>query len=284
MKKTEKSIATFSLNSFQNNEISNHGELEWYKAKLKKAEHKVRILEDMIENQARKLYLKEAENEELEMFTYVASHDLQEPLRTVSVYVDLLVDQYQEQFDGKANKYIEFISQASNRMSVQIKDLLDYSRLGKQNTLEKIDCTKLLDLVVQDLGALIHESGADIMVNEMPTIYGYSTELKLLFQNLISNSIKFRKDNAKPLVVISSNESEDHWRFSVEDNGIGIDDKYNEKIFQIFQRLHNKEYAGTGIGLTHCKKIVELHGGTIWVDSIPGQGSTFNFIIKKRIT
>lgn len=258
-------------------------ELDWCKQKLKRTEKKVLILEDMIENQTRKLHLKQAENEELEMFSYVASHDLQEPLRTLSVYVDMLARQYEGKLDVKAEKYLEFISQASCRMSKLIKDLLDYSRLGVEKTLERIDCNVMLELIIQDLGALINENSATIEYNDLPVIFGYSTEIKLLFQNLISNAIKFRNDDAKPLVAIYSESQNGHWKFSIEDNGIGIEKKYLEKIFQIFQRLDNKKYKGTGIGLTHCKKIVELHGGIIWVDSTPGKGSTFNFIIKKDI-
>jgi PAS domain S-box-containing protein len=224
-------------------------------------------------------------NIELEQFAYVASHDLQEPLRTVSGFVELLKRHYKEQTDENVIKYINYITDASDRMRRLVQDLLDYSRLGRERILEPIDCNNLVQQVLSDLTMAIQESKAVINIDPLPVILGYSTEMKQLFQNLLSNSLKFRKPGEPPVINISVMPREDHWQFSVNDNGIGIDEKYWERIFVIFQRLHTKnEYEGTGIGLAHCKKITELHSGKIWVDSKPGEGATFYFTIKKRNT
>ncbi len=222
----------------------------------------------------------EKKNIELEQFAYIASHDLQEPLRTTSSFVALLQKQYQGKFDEKADKYFTFISDASERMKVLIKNLLDYSRIGNKKELEEIDCNKTLNEVLADLGIAISEANASIEHTPLPVISGYQTELKQLFQNLITNGMKFRKKGTSPEIKISVKKIEGFWQFAFKDNGIGIDSKYYEKIFIIFQRLHTRsDYEGSGIGLSHCKKIVELHKGKIWVDSAPGEGSTFNFTI-----
>jgi PAS domain S-box-containing protein len=224
-------------------------------------------------------------NIELEQFAYVASHDLQEPLRTVSGFVELLKRHYKDQADENVNKYINYITDASDRMRRLVQDLLDYSRLGRVRVLEPIDCNQVIQQVLSDLTMAVQESHAVISVDKLPVISGYATEIKQLFQNLISNSLKFRKPGEPPVISISVMPKEEHWQFKVTDNGIGIDEKYWERIFIIFQRLHTKnEYDGTGIGLAHCKKITELHNGKIWVDSVAGEGSTFYFTIKKRDT
>ncbi len=222
-------------------------------------------------------------NIELEQFAYVASHDLQEPLRTVSGFVELLKRHYKEETNENVIKYINYITDASDRMRRLVQDLLDYSRLGRERILEPIDCNSLVQEVLSDLTMAIQESKAVIKIDALPLISGYCTEMKLLFQNLLSNSLKFRKPDEPPVINISVTTREDCWQFSVADNGIGIDEKYWERIFVIFQRLHTKnEYEGTGIGLAHCKKITELHNGKIWVDSKRGDGATFYFTIKKR--
>jgi PAS domain S-box-containing protein len=224
-------------------------------------------------------------NIELEQFAYVASHDLQEPLRTVSGFVELLKRHYKDQHDENVTKYINYITDASDRMRRLVQDLLDYSRLGRERILEPIDCNQVVQQVLNDLTMAVQESGAVIHIDRLPIISGYATEMKQLFQNLISNSIKFRKPGQPAVISISAMPKEEHWQFKITDNGIGIEDKYWERIFIIFQRLHTKnEYEGTGIGLAHCKKIAELHNGKIWVDSTPGDGSTFYFTIKKRST
>ncbi|HEX6428885.1 MAG TPA: PAS domain S-box protein [Niastella sp.] len=224
-------------------------------------------------------------NTELEQFAYVASHDLQEPLRTVSGFVELLKRHYKDQADESVAKYINYITDASDRMRRLVQDLLDYSRLGRQRILEPIDCNQVVEEVLSDLTMSIQESQAVINIDQLPVISGYATEMKQLFQNLLSNSLKFRKPGEPPVISISVIPKEEHWQFNVTDNGIGIEDKYWERIFVIFQRLHTKtEYEGTGIGLAHCKKITELHNGKIWVDSVPGEGSIFYFTIRKRNT
>jgi len=222
----------------------------------------------------------ERKNKELEQFAYVASHDMQEPLRTTTSFVDLLQKQYKGALDPKADKYLSYISQSSDRMKVLIKDLLDFSRIGKKGNLERLDCNKVVNEVLADLAFAIKESGANITTQSLPVIYAYPTEIKQLFQNLLINAIKFKKPGVPPQISICVQKTTDGWEFMVRDNGIGIDKKYNDKIFVIFQRLHNRtEYEGSGIGLAHCKKIVELHGGNIWVESSPGDGSKFHFTI-----
>jgi signal transduction histidine kinase/ligand-binding sensor domain-containing protein len=222
----------------------------------------------------------ERKNKEMEEFAYIASHDLQEPLRTTSSFAELIQKQYKGQLDEKADKYFSFILEASGRMKVLIKNLLEYSRIGNKKELEQVDCDKLLNEVLADLGTAISEADADIKHGRLPVINGYATELKQLFQNLIANAIKFRKAATPPEINISVQKNNGFWQFAFRDNGIGIDEKHSEKIFVIFQRLHTRtEYEGTGIGLSYCKKIVELHGGRIWVESIPGEGSIFNFTL-----
>jgi light-regulated signal transduction histidine kinase (bacteriophytochrome) len=222
----------------------------------------------------------ESKNKELEQFAYVASHDLQEPLRTTTSFVELIRKQYYGKLDTTANKYIDYIIQASDRMKTLIKDLLDYSRIGREKKFEQVDCNVILDEVLADLTRVIKENKAEVKAGTLPVVNGFSTELKLLFQNLISNSIKFRKPETAPVIEITSRKENGHWLFSFSDNGIGIDKQYQQRIFIIFQRLHNRSvYEGSGIGLAHCKKIVELHGGKIWVESKAGEGSTFYFTI-----
>jgi signal transduction histidine kinase len=234
-------------------------------------------LERKVEQRTAELEIK---NKELEQFAYVASHDLQEPLRTTSSFVELLRKQYYDKLDAHANRYIDYILQASDRMKTLIKDLLDYSRLGREKKLEEADCNALLSEVLADLDKVIKENGAHITAEPLPVIKAFKTEIKLVFQNLISNSIKFRKQNEPPVIHISAHHQPGAWQFSFADNGIGIGKQHQERIFIIFQRLHNRtDYEGSGIGLAHCKKVVELHGGKIWVDSEPGKGSTFHFTI-----
>ncbi|MBL4658564.1 MAG: GHKL domain-containing protein [Flavobacteriales bacterium] len=201
-------------------------------------------------------------------------------MRTVISFTQLLEEQYKGKLDEDADKYISFITQASTRMSELIKGLLDYSGIGSEKQPEKVDCNETVKLVLEDLGTRIKESNTRIEIERLPSINTCPTLLKQLFQNLISNAIKFSKKDTEPVINIAAQKENEHWKFSFTDNGIGIADKYKEKIFVIFQRLHlRNEYDGTGIGLAHCKKIVELHGGNIWVESTPNEGSTFYFTI-----
>ena len=222
----------------------------------------------------------EIKNKELEQFAYVASHDLQEPLRTTSSFVELLRKQYHGKIDENADRYINYVIQASDRMKTLIKDLLDYSRIGREKQFEPVDCNVAFTEVIADLAKVIKENKASITASKLPVVNAFPTELKLLFQNLISNSIKFQKAGIAPHIDISATRENGHWHFKFHDNGIGIEKQYQQRIFIIFQRLHNRSvYEGSGIGLAHCKKIVELHGGTIWVESEAGKGSTFHFTI-----
>lgn len=223
-------------------------------------------------------------NKELEQFSYITSHDLQEPLRTVLSFLDVIQEDYADKLDNDLNVYLKYISEASTRMSNLIKSLLDYSRIGYKGKVEIIDCNQLLESVIADLGHKIESYKAEIHSEKLPVIYGFKLELRLLFQNLITNAIKFHKKTEIPKIRIYFVEKKLHYQFSITDNGIGISEEYQSKIFVIFQRLHNREeYEGTGIGLSHCKKIVELHGGEIWVNSKKDEGSTFNFTIPKDI-
>ncbi|MEO8765660.1 MAG: PAS domain S-box protein [Ginsengibacter sp.] len=244
----------------------------------KNAEDTLRISEINLELKNTQL---EQKNIELEQFAYIASHDLQEPLRTTSSFVKLLQKRYHGSFDPKADKYFAYILEASERMKVLIKNLLDYSKIGNKKELEQVDCNNTLQNVLADVGIAISETGAQIKFEKLPVIKGYATELKQLFQNLVVNAIKFRKKDVPPVLDISAEKNNGYWQFAFKDNGIGIEEKYYEKIFVIFQRLHTRtEYDGSGIGLSHCKKIVELHKGKIWVESKLGEGSTFQFTIQ----
>lgn len=238
------------------------------------------MLEELNEDLRKRANQLAATNAELEQFAYIASHDLQEPLRTTTGFIELLRRQYYGKMDETADKYLNFIADASDRMKVLIKDLLDYSRIGRKKELHMVDCNAVLKDVLKDLGGIVKETNASVSSDELPVIKGYRTELKLLFQNLISNAIKFRRGNASPVIHISVKKTGAFREFSFQDNGIGIDPQHRERIFVIFQRLHTRmEYEGSGIGLAHCKKIVELHGGKIWVNSTPGEGSSFHFTI-----
>ncbi|MEO6456566.1 MAG: ATP-binding protein [Ginsengibacter sp.] len=246
----------------------------------KLAEETLRRSEADLEFKNKELEIK---NRELEQFAYVASHDLQEPLRTTSSFVELLQTQYSEKLDERANQYLTFITHSSDRMRVFIKDLLDYSRIGRKREQEQIDCNTMLGVVLEDLNKLITDESPKIQIEHLPVITGYSTEIQQLFQNLVMNAIKFRKKNTTAEIKISAKLTQGYWEFEINDNGIGIDEKHYERIFIIFQRLHTRgEYKGSGIGLSHCKKIVELHGGRIWVNSIPGTGTTFYFTIPQK--
>ena len=219
-------------------------------------------------------------NAELEQFAYVASHDLQEPLRMITGYTQLLVKRYQGKLDLNADEYINFAVDGAKRMQGLINDLLTYSRVGTRGKAFALaDCEIILRNALASLEVAIQESGATVTHDPLPTVLGDEGQLGQLFQNLISNAIKYR-DNKSPEIHVSSKREGKAWLFSVKDNGIGIDPRYAERIFVIFQRLHTRdEYPGTGIGLALCKKIIERHGGSIWVESAPGEGATFYFTI-----
>ena len=224
-----------------------------------------------------------ASNAELERFAYIASHDLQEPLRMVSSFLQLLQKRYNGQLDARADQYIHYAVDGAERMKALIMDLLEYSRVGtgKEN-FTPVDTA----VVMKEVGEIFHEkiiaARAEIEFGVLPVITGDKVQMTQLFQNLLSNALKYHS-NRPPVIRIGAQEETTQWKFSVADNGIGIDSQFFDKIFIIFQRLHNKtDYGGTGIGLAICKKIVERHGGRIWVESTPQQGSTFYFTIHKK--
>jgi PAS domain S-box-containing protein len=228
----------------------------------------------------RRYALLEAKNKEMEQLTFMASHDLLEPLQTVSSFVGLLTEEYHDKLDADAQKYIQFISGSTKRMMDLVRGLLFYSRLGRERRLEMTDLNELVKDVTEDLELTIADSGANMQVHPLPTLQVYPLEFKQLFKNLIVNAIKFRKPDVPLSIDISAECVNNQWNFVVRDNGIGIAERNKEKIFVIFQRLHDRhEYEGTGIGLAYCKKIVEMHNGNIWVESTPGEGSAFHFTI-----
>lgn len=221
----------------------------------------------------------ERSNRELEEFAYVASHDLQEPLRTVASYAQLLQRRYKGKLDADADTYIANTVTGAMRMQGLIKDLLTYSRVGaRPDPTAPVDLPKVLEQVRADLAPAIAEAGADLRVGPLPTVTGHERELQQVFQNLVGNALKFRAAKVRPVITVAAHREEAAWRFTVRDNGIGIEAQHHKQVFQIFQQLHNREeYAGTGIGLAICKRIVELKHGQIGVESELGKGSIFWF-------
>ncbi|NJB35003.1 sensor histidine kinase [Croceivirga sp. JEA036] len=224
-------------------------------------------------------------NQELKNMVYIASHDLQEPLRTISSFVNILEDDFSGQFPEEAKTYLDFISACTNRMRNLVGDLMEYAKFNKSLEKSYCDLNQIVDHVLVDLNVKITQSSAFLEIAKLPKVYGNENALRQLFQNLISNALKFRRADQAPKITIECVDRPQDYLFSVKDNGIGIEEKYKEKIFGIFQRLHSSEiYSGTGIGLASCKKIVEIHGGKIWVSSASKQGSTFFFTILKTTT
>jgi PAS domain S-box-containing protein len=223
-------------------------------------------------------------NDELQQFAYVASHDLQEPLRMITSYLELLARRYQGQLDARADQFIAYAVDGAKRMQTLIHDLLSYSRVGTLNQPRVlVDCGVMLTRVLTNLQVVIAESQAVITYDPLPQVNADPTQLAQVFQNLISNAIKFCGEDV-PQIHIGCERTLNQWLFSVRDHGIGIEPEYIDRIFLIFQRLHTRlEYPGTGIGLAICKKIVERHGGQIWVESEPGQGSTFYFSLAENV-
>jgi PAS domain S-box-containing protein len=223
----------------------------------------------------------ERSNRELEQFAYITSHDLQEPLRMVTSYLQLLERRYKGTLDEDADDFIAYAVDGATRMQMLIRDLLTYSRVSTHaKPFELTNCNDTLNHTRANLEIAIQESAATITSDNLPTIAADATQLTQVFQNLISNAIKFRRQEEPPRVHVTAKRTGDEWLFSVHDNGIGIAPEHTERIFLIFQRLHTRdEYPGTGIGLAVCKKIVERHGGRLWVESEPGKGSTFYFTI-----
>lgn len=221
-------------------------------------------------------------NQQLDHFAYVASHDLQEPLRKVSNYLEIFQEDFPESIEGEATMYFNFINKAVDRMRNLISGLLSFSRLGTSGTMETINLNLTLEKISHDFATIVEERGINLESEPLPIITGYKIEIKQLFQNLISNAIKFTEPGVKPTIKITYEETKNFFNFHISDNGIGIPEKDFAKIFDMFSRLHStKDFEGQGIGLAFCKKIVELHLGNIWVSSKFGEGTTVHFTLKK---
>jgi signal transduction histidine kinase len=243
-----------------------------------KATRQLRLLAER--DLARKNVELERSNADLEQFAYVASHDLQEPLRMVTAYTQLLAERYQGKLDADADKFIGYASEGAQRMQVLIQDLLAFSRVGRNVARREVECNSMMLEILQTLSSSIQESGAAITAGALPTLWGDRTQLAQIFQNLIGNAIKFRKQEEPLVISVSAEKNDLEWRFKVTDNGIGIAPEHLENVFVVFQRLHARtEYPGNGIGLAICKKIVERSGGKIWVESEVGHGSSFIFTL-----
>ena len=221
-------------------------------------------------------------NKELAQFAYLTSHDLQEPLRTLSTYTQLLAQRYDDKFDSEGQQFIHYIIESALRMNDLINDLLTYSRIGASpKTFSQVNFDNVISKVIRKNAISIKEQEAVITADALPSVWGDEGQLIQLLQHLVLNALKFC--NTTPVVHISAKEEPDHYLYSVKDNGIGIEQQYADRIFLIFQRLANRhEYSGTGIGLAVCKRIVERHGGTIWFESQLGEGTTFYFTIAKN--
>jgi signal transduction histidine kinase len=279
-------LAVLSLRTFPDSPAM--AERDW---KLTELEARIAALEQLLEVQERTVVeqgerldeqarqLKRS-NEELERFAYIISHDLQEPLRMVSSYTQLLGDRYRGQLDEKADRFIDYAVGGAKRMQQLINDLLTYSRVtnrGRNFVPSPLD--GVVDAVLVDLEVLIRETGAAIRRDPLPVVLADRSQMRQLFQNLIANALHYRQDGIPVEVSVTAEREADHWHLAVRDNGIGIDPRFHERIFAIFQRLDRKRTNGTGIGLALCKRIVEHHGGLIWLDSAPGTGSTFHFTL-----
>ncbi|HSU51156.1 MAG TPA: ATP-binding protein, partial [Segetibacter sp.] len=245
----------------------------------KSHENMLQNLNNSLEKRARELA---ESNGELERFAYVASHDLQEPLRMVTSFLQLLEKRYKDKLDNKAHEYITYAVDGAERMKQLILDLLEYSRVNSSKAeVEEVDVNEIIESMQLTYKTFLIQTKGTINYTTLPVVKGNKTQILQLFQNVIGNAIKYRS-NMPPVINVSYEEEKAFYKFVISDNGIGIDSKFFNKIFIIFQRLHNREeYSGTGIGLAICKKIIDKHGGRIWVDSDPGKGSTFYFTLPK---
>ncbi|MDB5241215.1 MAG: histidine kinase [Spirosoma sp.] len=223
-------------------------------------------------------------NQELQQFAYVASHDLQAPLKTIVNYLTLLEAKYGEQLDVDGRKLINTSTAAAGRMRTLINDLLDFSRVGSVAEFESVDMNALIAEILEEHQEEVKAANATVDLEPLPTLTAHRTDLKQVFQNLITNGLKYRLPNAATRLKIYATDEGKSYRFAVADNGIGIAPQHYERVFQIFQRLHSRtDYPGTGIGLATCKKIIDIYGGQIWLDSTPGVGTTFYLTIPKNI-
>jgi light-regulated signal transduction histidine kinase (bacteriophytochrome) len=242
--------------------------------------HLLRLRRQAEEDLARKVDELARSNAELEQFAYIASHDLQEPLRMVATYTQLLGERYRGRLDENADKFIGYACEGALRMQTLVQDLLAFSRVGRScDACGRVDCNVAMAEVLQSLGPAIEESGTVITHSALPAVWADRSQVTQIFQNLIGNAIKFRGEEA-PTISVQAEKAGQRWVFSVSDNGIGIAPEYAESIFVVFQRLHTRtEYPGNGIGLAICKKIIEHCGGKIWVEAQAGHGSIFKFTL-----
>lgn len=223
-------------------------------------------------------------NEELERFAYICSHDMQEPVRMMNAYAGLLAESTEGQLDEGAVRYVRFIRDNAQRMQKMIRDILTFSRVGREDIkIERVDCQRIFNEVLEEFQDAIAEKGAKVTCGPLPVIGTSMTLMRVLFQNLIGNALKFQDGSRPPEIDVSAERQGDNWVFNVRDNGIGIDPVFNAKMFTIFQRLNRKEdYPGTGIGLSTCRKFVQLCGGEIHFKSAPGEGTTFTFTLPAK--
>lgn len=287
-----KLLAGESLEGYENRYYTKSGEVKWL-SWTASAVHSDKLIyaaaRDITEKKRKDEELEkltrdlERSNQDLQQFAYVASHDLQEPIRMIISFMELLQKRYKGKLDERADQYIHFAVDGATRMKILINDLLSFSRAGTQGRpFVEVDLEKILSEVLQVLQLAIQDKKATVTHDPLPTIVADQYQIAQVFQNLISNAIKFRKDEEDPQVHISYTQQEDQYVFSVRDNGIGMEEKHIPKLFSLFKRLHSREkYEGTGIGLAICKKIVDRHGGKIWVTSEVGKGTTFSFSIPK---
>jgi len=240
--------------------------------------HELRLRRQSEQDLARKVEELARSNAELEQFASVASHDLQEPLRMVAAYTQLLGERYRGKLDEDADKYISYASDGVARMQSLIRDLLTFSRVGRKGCIQ-VNCDAVIEEVLLSLGPAMQESGAVVTHTELPVVWAARSQMAQVFQNLIGNAIKFR-GNETPVISVQAEKVDDYWLFTMTDNGIGIAPEYAENIFVVFHRLHTRaEYPGNGIGLAICRKIIEHYGGKIWVQAQAGHGSIFNFTL-----
>jgi light-regulated signal transduction histidine kinase (bacteriophytochrome) len=256
---------------------------EKFQASEEELKSTIEEIERLNENLNKQKIALTSSNKELEQFAYVASHDLQEPLRMVTSFLTQLENKYAAVIDDKGKQYIGFAVDGAKRMRQIILDLLEYSKIGRtEEVKDYLDLNTLIDGIKILLRETIEENKAVLIIDHLPKIYSYWSPMRQVFQNLITNALKYSKKEIPTEIHITVKDLKDYWQFSVTDNGIGIEKEYHEKIFIIFQRLHTKEeYSGTGIGLAIVKKIIEIQDGKIWVESEKGKGSTFYFTIKK---
>ena len=248
---------------------------------------KVKVYLDLFVQREQILKLNEhlsRSNEELERFAYICSHDMQEPVRMMNAYASFLADDQAEHLDETGKKHIGIIKRNAEHMRKMIADILAFSRVGREAPkLEKLDCSQIVQEVLAEFEAIIAQRKAVVVCNPLPTLEGCQTLVRVLFQNLIGNALKFQDGAQPPEIRIDAEMADSEWLFTIKDNGIGIDPAFNDKVFTIFQRIHRKEeYPGTGIGLSTCKKFVEFCGGKIWFESALGKGSVFSFTIPRH--